>query len=181
MEQNEKNVAVTEQEPDVEVKPDEELLELIANALVLEGGEATPDKRETLRWMLLQRKHCDALLKHFVKKSNELLEENQKLKTELEEAQRTIDNYWQHIVWMRTSEDMKPKAVPCPICGSAHVGLEGSVCSREFFVWCLDCDAMGPAQPSESAAILAWNKGEGVTRDDDIEEDPNANEREEKE
>ena len=178
MEQNEKNVAATEQELDVEAKPNEELLALIAKALVLEGGEATPEKRETIKWMLSQRNHCDAFLKHFAKKSNELLEENQKLKAELEEEKRTRDNYWQHIVWMRTSEDMKPKAVPCPICGSAHVDLEGSVCSREFFVWCLDCYAMGPARPSESAAIFAWNKGEGITRDDDGEAEPGADEEE---
>lgn len=99
----------------------------------------------------------------------ELRKEIAELKTKLEEAQQTADNYWKHIVWMRTSEDMKPKAAPCPICGSEHVGLEGSVCCREFFVWCLDCDAMGPPKNSERAAIHAWNKGDGVTRDDEDE------------
>lgn len=100
-----------------------------------------------------------------------LLKENLQLKQELEQEKTTSQNYWKHIVWMRTSEDMKPKAAPCPICGSEHVGLEGSVCSREFFVWCLDCDAMGPPKNSERAAIYAWNKGEGVTRYDDDDEE----------
>lgn len=108
----------------------------------------------------------------------ELRKKIAELEAKLEEAQQTADNYWKHIVWMRTSDDMKPKAAPCPICGSEHVGLEGSVCSREFFVWCLDCDAMGPALPGEREAILAWNKGEDVTRDDDSETEPDADEEE---
>lgn len=108
----------------------------------------------------------------------ELRKEIAELKAKLEEAQQTADNYWKHIVWLRTSEDMKPKAAPCPICGSEHVGLEGSVCCRKFFVWCLDCDAMGPEADGEAEAICEWNKGEGVTRDDDTETDPDENEEE---
>ena len=87
----------------------------------------------------------------------ELRKEIAELKIKLEEAQQTADNYWKHILWMRTPDDMKPKAVPCPKCGSEHVGLEGSIGCREFFVWCLDCGAMGPAQSAEREAILAWN------------------------
>lgn len=104
-----------------------------------------------------------------------LVKENCQLKAELEQEKTTSKNYWEHIVWLRTSEDMKPKAAPCPICGSEHVGLEGSVCSREFFVWCLDCDAMGPPKNSERAAIDAWNKGDSVSRDDDDEDEEEQN------
>ena len=105
------------------------------------------------------------------------LAENAKLKAELEEAETVRQNYWKHIVWLRTpeNEEFKPKAKPCPICGSECVGLDGSAGSRAFFVWCGECEAMGPECDGEAKAILAWNEAsaEDLTVFEDDEEATN--------
>lgn len=101
-----------------------------------------------------------------------VLADNQRLQEELTQEKQYATNYWAHIVWLKTPEDMKPKAKPCPRCGSENVGVDGSVCCREFFAWCLDCDAMGPDADSENGAIMAWNSAgvEDLTVFDDEEE-----------
>ena len=93
-----------------------------------------------------------------LKRNEELLAENRQLKKQLAETKTISDNYWSHIVWLRTPEDLRPTPKPCAFCKSKNVSLDGSVCSREFFVWCDDCEAMGPEAGSEAAAIEAWNK-----------------------
>ena len=108
---------------------------------------------------------------HKQRSSVELLEENRQLKAELEEYKKTSENYWRHILWLKKSKNMKMTIAPCPLCGSEHVALGGSISSREFFVMCYDCDAIGPTHRSERIAILAWNKGDDVIKDD-FKEDP---------
>ena len=91
--------------------------------------------------------------------------ENQRLKKELETEKEYSRNYWLCLVWERTPDDMKIHADPCPVCGSLDVGLDGSSCCREFFVWCNSCGAMGPSGSGLSAeydAIKAWNEGQIV-------------------
>lgn len=111
--------------------------------------------------------------KRLLKRYKDVLKENKKLKADLEEERQLRDNYWMHIVWLRTPADMKPKVQPCPICGSEGAGIDGSAGSRVFFVWCDKCGAMGPDQDSEYKAILAWNdaKAEDLTVFDDDDED----------
>jgi Lar family restriction alleviation protein len=51
---------------------------------------------------------------------------------------------------------------PCPFCGSTNVRLWKhqtliTIDSVKWFVWCLECDAMGPLR-EQSEAISVWNR-----------------------
>lgn len=84
--------------------------------------------------------------------------ENRRLKAELKQEKREKQNYWNHIVWLKTDDEFKPQPGPCPKCGSKSAGLEGSICCAKFFVWCQECDFMGPEGDGEREAIAKWNK-----------------------
>jgi len=93
------------------------------------------------------------LLRHY----DALMAKNFKLQAELEREKEINRNYWSSIVWLRSSDEFREKANPCPFCGSRHVGLEGSTCDAKWFVMC-DCGAMGPEADGENEAIRAWNR-----------------------
>ena len=87
------------------------------------------------------------------------IEEIHKLKIELAREKETTKNYWDTIVWLRSTINSQADLCieSCPFCSSMHVGLEGSTSDSRWFVIC-DCGAMGPEADSEAEAIAAWNK-----------------------
>ena len=53
-----------------------------------------------------------------------------------------------------------PYMEPCPFCGkSEHLSVDKGRAEGEkyFYVRC-DCDARGPTEMTESAAVVEWNK-----------------------
>lgn len=118
-----------------------------------------PTKKELVRRGRGAIKH-HTTVKPLLMRYRVLVAKNAQLKKELEEAKMYEHNYFRHIAWLKSGEEFKYHPKPCPKCGSENVGLDGSICCAKFFVWCLDCDAMGPDRNSENAAIHAWNEAE---------------------
>ena len=108
---------------------------------------------------------------HGTNRQGRLLLENRLLKAELRQSERYCNNYWKHIVWLKSSDEFKLIPGACPKCGNPDVGLDGSICARLFIVWCHNCDTMSVPSNEENGAIEAWNRGEVNFGEDEEDED----------
>ena len=105
------------------------------------------------------RKKRESDFKTLLNRYDSAIEEIHKLKSELAREKEINQNYWNTIVWLRSTVNSQVDLgiESCPFCGSKHVGLEGSTCDAKWFIIC-DCGATGPECNSEHEAIQAWNK-----------------------
>lgn len=50
------------------------------------------------------------------------------------------------------------KLKPCPFCGSENLEIAiNSIMVNPYYVWCFDCNAIGPDEKTKTKAIKKWN------------------------
>lgn len=59
-----------------------------------------------------------------------------------------------------TAEIKPHKLKPCPFCGNIHISVSNHKVLGVAWhqVFCEDCEASGPAAPTEKYAIELWNR-----------------------